>query len=98
MFAEAEAGLAESGPSDSDSPDKTQSRVGSSQQFTLDVVTAADLLALLERRELALRQPTKATYEKLTDTRDVLSRVDFDDTAADGAGTSNPPASSSRPR
>jgi hypothetical protein len=50
-------------------------RAGSSQQFILDVVTPADLLALLERRELALRQRFESIYEKLTDTRNLLSRV-----------------------
>jgi hypothetical protein len=55
-------------------------RAGSSQQFTLDVVTASDLLALLERRELALRQRYEAIYEKMIDTRDVLGRVEFDET------------------
>jgi hypothetical protein len=54
-------------------------RAGSSQQFTLDVVTPADLLALLERRELSLRQRFEAIHEKLTDTRNLLGRIDFDD-------------------
>lgn len=64
-------------------------RAGSSQQFSLDIVTAADLLALLERRELALRQRFESIYEKLTDTRNLLSRVESDDTNADSA---EPPA------
>jgi hypothetical protein len=63
---------------------------GSSQQFTLDVVTPADLLALLERRELALRQRFEAIYEKLTDTRNLLSRVGADEAAPKPA---EPPAS-----
>jgi hypothetical protein len=54
-------------------------RAGSSQQFTLDVVTPADLLALMERRELALRQRYEAIYEKMTDTRNLLARVDIKD-------------------
>lgn len=58
---------------------------GSSQQFTLDVVTPAELLALLERRELALRQRFEAIYEKLTDTRNLLNRVGSDE-------QSHPPA------
>ena len=53
-------------------------------------MTAADLLALLERRELALRQRFEAIYEKLTDTRNLLSRVESDDTNAEPAET--PPA------
>ena len=54
-------------------------RAGSSQQFTLDVVTMAELLALIERREFALRQRYEAIYEKLLDTRKLLGRVEFDD-------------------
>jgi hypothetical protein len=54
-------------------------RIGSSQQFALDVVTVPQLLALLERRELELRQRFEAVYAKLTDTRNLLSRVEFDD-------------------
>jgi hypothetical protein len=55
---------------------------GSSQQFTLEIVTPADLLALLERRELALRQRSEAIYEKMTDTRNLLSRVGSDEAAS----------------
>jgi hypothetical protein len=61
-------------------PSKTLvTRAGSSQQFALDVVTPTDLLALLERRELALRQRFQAIYEKITDTRNLLSRVGADE-------------------
>ena len=63
-------------------------RAGSSQQFTLDVVTPADLLAALERRELALRQRFEAIFEKLTDTRNLLNRVESNDTAGESSGTS----------
>jgi hypothetical protein len=52
-------------------------RIGSSQQFALDVVTVAQLLAYLERRELELRQRFEAVFVKMTDTRNLLSRVDF---------------------
>src|SRR6185295_6742177 len=66
----------------SDSFDLTKEpRAGSSQQFVLDVVTPADLLALVERRELALRQRFEAIFEKLTDTRNLLSRVGSDEAA-----------------
>jgi hypothetical protein len=54
-------------------------RAGSSPQFTLDVVTPSELLALLERRELALRQRFEAIFEKLTDTRNLLNRVGADE-------------------
>ena len=68
-------------------------RTGSSPTYTLDVVTASDLLAILERRELEMRQRFEAIYEKMTDTRNLLSRVDFNNSAGD-AGE---PADSSRP-
>jgi hypothetical protein len=51
-------------------------RAGSSQQFALEVVTPSDLLKRLEDRELALRQRYEAIYEKMTDTRNLLARVD----------------------
>jgi hypothetical protein len=63
---------------------------GSSQLFTLDVVTMAELLALLERRELQLRQRYESIYEKMTDTRQLLARVDSEDAsreASDATGT-----------
>jgi hypothetical protein len=54
-------------------------RVGSSPQFHLDVVTLPQFLALLERRELELRQRYEAIYEKVTDTRNLLGRVEFNE-------------------
>jgi hypothetical protein len=57
-------------------------RAGSSQQFMLDVVTPADLLALFERRELALRQRFEAIHDKLGDTRNLLNRVGTDETTS----------------
>ncbi|HEX5470383.1 MAG TPA: hypothetical protein VFW73_00770 [Lacipirellulaceae bacterium] len=62
-------------------------RAGSSQPFVLDVVTPADLLALMERRELSLRQRFESIYEKLTDTRNLLSRVGSDEKAESSSGT-----------
>jgi hypothetical protein len=52
---------------------------GSSQQYVLDVVSPGDLLKLLENRELSLRQRYEAIYEKMTDTRNLLTRVEFGD-------------------
>ena len=45
---------------------RSEPRAGSSQQFVLDVVTPADLLALLERRELA-PPPTVRSHLRKTD-------------------------------
>jgi hypothetical protein len=61
-------------------------RAGSSQRFVLDVVTTSELLALLERRELQLRQRYEAIYEKVTDTRNLLARVEFEETPAADTG------------
>lgn len=62
-----------------------QPRAGSSQQFALEIVTPSDLLVLLERRELSLRQRFEAIHEKLTDTRNLLNRVGTDEAPANPA-------------
>jgi hypothetical protein len=49
--------------------------VGSSQRFLLDVVTDSELRALLEKRELSLRQRFEAIYEKMVGTRELLDRI-----------------------
>jgi hypothetical protein len=51
-------------------------RAGSSQSFSIDIVTVAQLLALVERRELALRQRFESIHEKVTDIRNLLARVE----------------------
>jgi len=53
-----------------------QPHVGSSQRFFLDVVTDSELRALLEKRELSLRQRFEAIYEKMVGTRELLDRID----------------------
>jgi hypothetical protein len=63
-------------------------RAGRSAQFTLDVVSVSQLLALLERRELELRQRFEAIIAKLTDTRNLLSRIDFKDEVDQSQNTS----------
>ncbi len=50
--------------------------VGSSQRFLLDVVTDSELRALLEKRELSLRQRFEAIYEKMVGTRELLDRIE----------------------
>jgi hypothetical protein len=71
-------------------------RIGRSQEFALDVVTVAQLLALMERRELELRQRFEAIYAKMTDTRNLLGRVDFAEVASadaeEGAPAEESPA------
>ncbi len=50
-------------------------RHGSSQRFLLDVVTPSALRAILEKRELGLRQRFEAIYEKMLAIRDLLDRI-----------------------
>ena len=57
--------------------------VGGSPRFQLDVVTASELRALLEKRELGLRQRFEAIYEKMVGVRDLVDRIDL---AASGDG------------
>jgi hypothetical protein len=49
--------------------------VSSGERWTLDVVTPEQLRAMLEARELALRQHFELTMQEMTDTRDLLSRL-----------------------
>lgn len=51
--------------------------IGGSPRFQLDVVTASELRALLERRELGLRQRFEAIYEKMVGVRDLVDRIDL---------------------
>lgn len=55
----------------------SEPHVGSSQAFQLEIVTPAQLRAILEQRELSLRQRFEAIYEKMNDTRDLLTRIEF---------------------
>ncbi len=52
-----------------------QEHVGTSQRFLLDVVTNSELRALLEKKELALRQRFESICEKMTGTRELLDRI-----------------------
>jgi hypothetical protein len=48
---------------------------GSSDRYQLDVVDADELLAMLESREIALRRRFERVIEEVTETRDLLNRV-----------------------
>jgi hypothetical protein len=52
--------------------------VGSSQRFVLDIVTDSQLRALLEKRELGLRQRFEALHEKMISTRELITRIELD--------------------
>ncbi len=56
--------------------DGDQGHVGASERFTLDVVTPDALRAMLESRELNLRQRFETIIEEMTDTRDSIARID----------------------
>lgn len=51
--------------------------VGSSQRWLLDVVTPEQLRTMLESRELVLRQRFEAILQEVTETRDLLARMEF---------------------
>jgi len=53
--------------------------IGVSQQWVLDVVTPEQLRAMLDARELVLRQRFEAILREQTETRDTLVRVEFSD-------------------
>ena len=55
---------------------RDEPHIGRSQKFSLDIVTNSELRALLEKRELALRQRFEAIYEKMLATRGLLDRID----------------------
>ena len=51
---------------------------GRSQRYLLDVVTESELRALLEKRELSLRQRFESIYEKMVATAELLGRIEID--------------------
>lgn len=58
-----------------------QPNIGASERWLLEVVTPEQLRAMLESRELVLRQRFESILEEVVDTRDSLLRIDF---ASDG--------------
>jgi hypothetical protein len=67
---------------------ETGPHIATSQPFVLDVVSENQLHAMLQRRELLLRRRFEAIYSEMTDTRDLMARIDFpipDPSAADAA-------------
>jgi len=66
---------------------QAEPHVGSSQRFLLDIVTASELRALLEKRELSLRQRFEAIYERMVDTADLLTRIGVDSPKLDASET-----------
>ena len=52
--------------------------VAGSERWLLDVVTPEQLRAMLEARELVLRQRFEQMIQEMTETRDLLARLEFD--------------------
>jgi hypothetical protein len=59
-----------------------QPHVGSSQRFLLDVVTHSELRALLEKKELTLRQRFEAIFEKMEGTQSLFAKLGSEPTSA----------------
>jgi hypothetical protein len=86
---------------------KEEPHIGGSQRFLLDVVTPSELRALLEKRELNLRQRFEVIYERMLSVQELLGRIDLaaamgeaqDTAGADAAtGAAEPAASPARSR
>jgi hypothetical protein len=56
---------------------RPQPNIGVSERWLLDVVTPEQLRAMLEARELVLRQRFETIIAEVTETRDLLGRIDF---------------------
>ena len=67
-----------------DLPPKKTPNVGTSERWLLDVVTPDQLRTMLEAREAVLRWRFKSIVDEMTQTRDVLLRTRFGQTAGKG--------------
>jgi len=54
-----------------------QPNVGASERWLLDVVTADQLRAMLEARELVLRQRFERIMQEVAESRDLLAKIEF---------------------
>jgi len=71
--------------------------IGSSQRWVLDVVTPEQLRAMLEQREIALRQRFAAILQEVSETRDSLGRVAFASAKPAEAAPAKPAEREKRP-
>lgn len=75
--------------------------VGRSERWLLDLVTPEQLRTMLESRELVLRQRFEAIIQEVTETRDLLARMEFRSqskpAAADSPKPDTPPPTGSEP-
>jgi hypothetical protein len=72
--------------------------IGVGERWQLDLVTPEQLRALLESRELVLRQRFEAIIAEVVETRDLLERIEFAEPAATGPGDATPGLKSATPR
>jgi hypothetical protein len=74
--------------------------VSASEQWLLDIVTPEQLRVMLESRELVLRQRFDGMIQEMTETRDLLARLELGPppAVAKPAMPANPPAAAARPR
>jgi hypothetical protein len=71
--------------------------VGTSETRVLDVVTPDELRRLLEDREAMLRQRFEAIIQEVTESRDLLARMDFAPPKKPAAKTAAKPAEKATP-
>jgi len=73
-----------------------QPNVGASERWLLDVVTADQLRAMLEARELVLRQRFERMVQEMTETRDLVAHLTFDTESKKSADDSKKTAADSK--
>jgi hypothetical protein len=71
-------------------PEHPEPNVGQGERFLLDVVTPEQLRAMLEARELNLRQRFETILGEVVETRDSLSELELGEPKADAAQKSQP--------
>ena len=76
--------------------------VAQGERYQLDIVSAEQLLSILEGRELMLRRQFEIIYQEMVDTRDALARLDFapqdSKPAVDDETTREPGDKNAKPR
>ena len=73
-------------------PAESEPNVASGERFLLDVVTPEQLRAMLESRELNLRQRFESILQEVSDTRDSLAQFEAESAAGDKKSESEKPA------
>lgn len=71
--------------------------IASSERWLLDVVTPEQLRAMLDARELVLRQRFDRMIQEMTETRDLLARLDFAPPPAGEPGAAKEESSDDEP-